>query len=394
MKIKNKSKKHLSLEDRRFIDVLLRENYKLKDIALQLGRPSSTISREIKKNRVGTNIQKPVCEKTERFPFVCTNCKKKSYCNCNKYHYNPSKAHENYLHRLSGTRRGIDMDIDEVEYWNEVLRKRIKEQGQPTLHMFKNIDFPKCLSTFYSYIERGIFPSVNSEMMPRMYSFKPRRKKNEKTVYIHEGSPIRKDRSYKDYQNFIKENSDTNIVFMDTVVGKRDDLSCLLTLLFNNNRTMLIYKIKHYSPEAVVEVFQKLVKDLGIENFKKLFGCILTDGGWEFSKSKEIEADQETGEILTKVFFCDSGKAWQKGKLERNHEFIRYIIPKGISFDTLTKKNVIDMMNHINNVERETLNGQSPYKLFIEEHNPKIASSLNLKYIPEGDVNLTYNILK
>ena len=41
--------------------------------------------------------------------------------------------------------------------------------------------------------------------------------------------------------------------------------------------------------------------------------------------------------------------SWQKGRLEKNHEFIRYILPKGRPFTMLTKAQVVTMMNHINN---------------------------------------------
>lgn len=53
----------------------------------------------------------------------------------------------------------------------------------------------------------------------------------------------------------------------------------------------------------------------------------------------------------------------KKGSIERNHEFIRYIIPKDITFDNLTK-NTIDMMNNINNVQRKSLDYQTLYQLF------------------------------
>ena len=71
---------------------------------------------------------------------------------------------------------------------------------------------------------------------------------------------------------------------------------------------------------------------------------------------------------MSYVFFCDSNASWQKGSIERNHEFIRYVLQKGISFDTLTKKNVNDIMNNINNVQRKSLNCQTPSSLFKNKY--------------------------
>ena len=125
-----------------------------------------------------------------------------------------------------------------------------------------------------------------------------------------------------------------------------------------------------------------------------MFEVILTDNGWEFSKPEEIECDYQTGEKLINIFYTDPYSSWQKGSIERNHEFIRYIIPKGITFDNLTKKNVIDMMNNINNVRRKTLNYQTPYELFTQKYGEDISKKLHLKSIPKDEINLGYKLIQ
>lgn len=55
--------------------------------------------------------------------------------------------------------------------------------------------------------------------------------------------------------------------------------------------------------------------------------------------------------------------SWQKGRLEKNHEFIRYILPKGHPFDGLTAGQVTRIMNHINSTARASLNGNTPFEL-------------------------------
>ena len=44
-----------------------------------------------------------------------------------------------------------------------------------------------------------------------------------------------------------------------------------------------------------------------------------------------IEITPDTGEHRTKVFYCDPLASRQKGACEKNHEYIRYILPKGTS---------------------------------------------------------------
>ena len=55
--------------------------------------------------------------------------------------------------------------------------------------------------------------------------------------------------------------------------------------------------------------------------------------------------------------------SYQKPHVEKNHEYIRYIIPKGKSFDYRTQKDITLMMNHINSTARASLNGSTPFKL-------------------------------
>ena len=156
---------------------------------------------------------------------------------------------------------------------------------------------------------------------------------------------------------------------------------------------MLMFIIKKYNPSEVTKVFKKLRNCLGDDIFKEMFEVILTDNGWEFSKPADIEINHETGEKLVSLFYTDPYSSWQKGSLERNHEFIRYIIPKGISFEELTKKNVTDMMNHINNVQRKSLDYSTPYSLFKKEYGKNTCRLLCLTQINSNDINLSYKLL-
>ena len=164
-------KNRLTIEDRILIEELLRQNYKLKDIARAIEVEPSTISREIKNRRISDN-KKEECYKTSNYPFVCFNCSKKVHCNKNRYYYNYKHAQKDYEDKLKYSRIGIDMSIDEVEYWNDYFKDKIKDKNQPILHIFKNIEdkFPKSIQSFYKYVHKGYFSSINDEMLARSFS--------------------------------------------------------------------------------------------------------------------------------------------------------------------------------------------------------------------------------
>src|SRR5574344_177555 len=359
-------KKRLTIENRLLIDQLLRLNYNLKDIANIIETESSTISREIKKRRVKGNILPDNCNKVNRFPFVCNGCLCKSYCKKQKYYYNYLKAQENYVNTLKNSRIGIDMTIDEIDFWNDYFKDKIKNKNQPITHLFNSIEnqFSKSIQTFYNYITTLRFDNC-----------------------------VKSGRKLIDLNEYLENHPNASVVEMDTVIGKCEDKKCIMTLYFKNCKLMLMFLIDKYKPNAVKKIFKKLQDTLGIENFKMLFEVIVTDNGWEFSKPGELEIDYKTSEKCINIYYCEPYSSWQKGGIERNHEFIRYIIPKGITFDKLINENIIDMMNNINNVSRRSLDYKTPYLLFKNIYGENITKKLHLKPIKKDEVNLSYKIL-
>lgn len=250
-------KKRLTIENRMLIEQLLRLNYKLKDIAYCVDSNPSTISREIKKRRITGKGLFEQCNKIKKFPFVCNGCSNKTYCRKKKYYYNYVKAQQNYEYVLKNFRIGIDMSIDEIDYWNDYFKDKIKDKNQPILHLFNNIqkEFPKSIQTFYTYVHKGYFNFINDEMLPRAYSYKPRKRTNEKPV-VRFDSIIRTGRKLEDMNNYLELHQNANIVEMDTVIGKFEDKKCIMTLFFRNSKLMLMFLIDKYKPKSVSNVFK------------------------------------------------------------------------------------------------------------------------------------------
>ena len=388
-------KERLTIENRMLIEQLLKLNYKLKNIADAIDSTSSTVSREIKKRRICSKGNLKECDKLKRFPYVCSCCNLKVNCHKKKYYYNYKKAQENYDYLLHYSRKGIDMSIDELEYWNDYLTDKLKNKNQPILHLYNTIEneFPKSIQTFYNYVHGGYFSNINDEMLPRSYSYKPRKRKDEAPT-IRYDNPARTGRTLKELEEYLTINPNANIVEMDTVIGKFEDKKCILTLYFRNSKLMLMFLINKYKTSEVKRIFNCLRKKLGIEKYKELFEIILTDNGWEFSKPSDIEIDPLTDEKTINVFYCEPYSSWQKGGIERNHEFIRYIIPKGITFDNLSNENITCMMNNINNIKRKSMDFKTPYSIFTKIYGEKISKTLHLHHIDEENVDLSYRILK
>ena len=65
----------------------------------------------------------------------------------------------------------------------------------------------------------------------------------------------------------------------------------------------------------------------------------------------------------TKIFYFNAIASYQKPHVEKNYEYIRYIIPKGKSFNNRNQEDITLMINHINSTARASLNGNTPFKI-------------------------------
>lgn len=69
------------------------------------------------------------------------------------------------------------------------------------------------------------------------------------------------------------------------------------------------------------------------------------------------------GTNRTKIFFCDPQASWQKAHIEKNYEYIRYVIPKGKNLDPYTQEDFTILANTpsgSSTMVRRQLNWQHP----------------------------------
>ena len=225
--------------------------------------------------------------------------------------------------------------------------------------------------------------------LPRKVKYKPR-KQSDTSEKLSRECTI--GRTYADFLEYLEIHPDTNVVEMDTVVGPEPG-KVILTMLFRNCSFMLAFLMDNTKSESVIQVFRFLQNELGTEVFARLFPVILTDRGPEFSNPSALECD-EYGEILSKVFYCNANAPYQKGRLEKNHEFLRYILPKGTSFDAMTQEDITLCINHINSTVRGSLNGRTPFELASLLLDEKLFKLLHLKPVEPDSVLLKPALLK
>ena len=426
--------KHLRIEERLIIEYGLDQNYTLKEIAERVGKDPTTISKEIKRNRflkvsrlkqndiqpcqhrkscTKTNLcntscgkqckkcrfincyrscneySTKKCSKLSRYPYVCNGCSTATTCTAEKQYYKARVADTKYKELLKSSREGLNITSTELKKMDDIISPLVLK-GQSLFHIFthhrKEI---KCSErTLYNYFDKNAFTARNIDL-PRKVKYKPRKKS---TTSVTKDFNYRIGRTYSDFIKFIEENPNTPIVEMDTVHGTGRG-KVLLTFIFRNCSLMIAFIIDSCSELAVREAIDKLYEVLGHELFKQYFPVILTDNGSEFKDPESLELDTE-GNQRTKVFYCNPMASYQKPYVEKNHEYIRYIIPKGTSLNDRTQEDITLMMNHINNAARASLNGNTPFKLAQMLLDNSLLDKLSLKYIPADEIHLKPALLK
>ena len=426
--------KHLTDLDRLQIQHGLLHRNSIKKIAFDLGKSSTTISREIRKRAVSSNKCHPyknpnrcihrfdcsihylcedkpncikqcrscklcnklcsdfvedICKKLSFPPYVCNGCPDEYICVLRKKYYLHNPAHQNYRKILVETREGVNISEDELVQLDEFVSPLIMK-GQSIHHIVANNkdEFSVSEKSLYRYVSEGLLKARNIDM-PRVCRLKPR---VSKPLEHKVDSACRIGRTYDDYKNYLIQHNDIFAVEMDSVIGRIGG-KVLLTLMFKSCDLMLAFIRDRNTSQSVIGIFNWLYTILERDLFCTLFPALLGDNGSEFSNPTAIEFDNE-GNLRTKVFYCDPRASFQKPNVELNHEFIRKVLPKGSSFDNLEQGDINLMMSHINSYSRAKLNDKSPHKLFNFLYGQGILEKLGLKIIPPNEIILTPSLLK
>ena len=420
MEKEHQANKHLTYEERNYIEIGLKEGRNFTQIGKDLNKDRRTISREVQKHRFRKNpkgfnrkenlckhrrecqmfdcskekkecYEEDICYKITGVPYVCNGCEDRNKCRKIKYYYYAKFANDEYEEKLRTSRYGINLSKEQGYEIDKLITPLIRAKKQSISHVYANHPDELWFSrtTMYKYVDLGVFSFGNLDL-PRKVKYKPR-KENSKQRIRRETS-IRKGRTYKEFNEYIARHSEASIVEMDTVEGIKGG-KVFLTLLFRQSKFMLIYLMEEKTIQCVEKAFGKIKETIGIELFKKAFEVILTDNGSEFLNPLSIEIDKETGELVSHVFYCDPGASWQKGAIEKNHEYIRYVLPKKSSFNDLTQEKVNILMSNINSTSRDILNGKTPYEAVLMLLNENIINELGVTKIMADEVNLSPKLL-
>ena len=274
------NQKHLTIEDRIYIQNELDKGTSFKDIARFLCKDPTTISKEVKARRAsdwfhkGTflnaknfctkrfrckktnacnkillcgvkcascptcnqtcpDFQKECCSKLDRAPYVCNGCSKKiNHCTiAHKYTYNARFADRKYRECLKDSRSGIAMTRQELHKKDKIITPLIDQGQSPYQIVANHPELNLSVRSVYNYLDMGLLTARNVDLK-RKVKFKPRK------VHKSQISDRRvfNGRTYADFQQLHLE----SFVEMDTVHSAVGSSKTLLTFFFTRE------KLRHY----------------------------------------------------------------------------------------------------------------------------------------------------
>lgn len=419
---------HLTYRDRILLADRLKENYSLRSIAEELNKSPSTIAREIKKNiytknkapcKHHNNCKKSmlckgctsinryfcykcdhcfvhctdytpnVCKKLLKAPYVCNGCHRKFNCNSQRQYYNPDAAENRYKNVLKESRAGFDLTLEEINLIDEKVTPLIK-QGLSPNHILTALKGQITISesTLRRLIDCCELTARNGDLRCKVKR-KPRKKEFSYNERVYRRL-YKRGHLWEDYLAYMEQHPDASVVQMDCVNGSSTDTKALLTLHFPTYHMQLIYLLERQTSEEVIKTLDMIEFCIGTELFRELFPVILTDNGSEFLNRVGLETSITAGVTRTTVFYCEPNRSDEKSHCERNHEHIRYVIPKGASIEDRTQEEINLMMNHINSYYRKSIGNNCPYDMARFYHVPEIFfQALELETIEPTKINLT-----
>jgi IS30 family transposase len=312
---------HLTLEERDRIAQMRYQGAGQKEIAKSVGRSRSTISRELRRNRVGDE-------------------------------YYAAQAQQEAQRRRQERPLVRKMDDPEI---NQAVRAGLSQEWAPEQIAGRMLqqDAQRSVSsqTIYTWIKQDDDREHWESFLRRRGKRRNRRKNTAKTA----------DAARIDNRpDVIEERSRLGDFEGDTVLG-HPGTGGLATIVDRKSRFTIVTKVQSKNADHVHGKIKQRMKELDEERRHS----ITFDNGTEFARCNRLEKH-----LGIALYFADPGCPYQRGTNENTHGLIRQYFPKGTDFRDISHSRVRQVETVLNNRPRACLGFRTPAEVFFEKTPP------------------------
>lgn len=315
------SYKHLSLEERHYIELSLKNENTLSTIAADLGRSQSTITREIARNQGMRGYRHKQADRT-----------------ANERHEIKPKA-------VKLTTVIIDV-IDgylRQEWSPEQIAGRLEKEGIIKLHH----------ETIYQYILADKRSGGDLYTHLRHQNKTYRKRYGSAHPRNRSGIPNRTD--IDDRPELVNTRERVGDWEADTMIGKNHK-GVFVTLDERKSKLRLALPVSNKKARSVTDAMLSLFSPL-----KRFVHTITFDNGKEFAYHEEVAKA-----IQCKTYFAKPYHSWERGQNENANDLLRQYFPKSMELISVTTKQVLDAVHKLNSRPRKCLGFKTPYEAFEE----------------------------
>lgn len=306
----------LTLEERCQIQFGLSNKNSIGEIAAATKRSSSIVSREIKRNKVGSV-------------------------------YKAEAAHKRAKERARGARSRPRKMVGETheavivglkQQWSpQQISGRLKLQGISISH-----------EAIYQFVwaDRARGGELFKNFRHSGKKYNKRSGKNSGRGLI----PGRTDISER--PQIVEAKTRIGDIEADTVIGV-EHKGAIVTLVDRNSKLLLMQKVPNTTKAVVTKTIEML------KPFKNVIRTITFDNGKEFAGHAQIAK-----KLGVQTYFAKPYHSWERGLNEHHNGLIRQFLPKGTNFLEVTHKQVSAIQKNINDRPRNVLSFKTPNEVF------------------------------
>ena len=313
---------HLTTDEREKAMVLREKGCGVSEIARQLGRDKSCISRELQRNaKADGSYSAAWAEK--------------------KYRRRRKKCHKPYIMANAQLAEYVAKRM-RMKWTPEQIEGRARLEGYPIRFSYSSI---------YRAIDRKQLPQELKNGMRFKAKYKRRKSKDDDKRGKMQGITSIHDRPPE-----IESRQAIGHWESDTVLGRRKT-GAIGTHVERKTGYLIAFKLDGTETEpfvdATVEAFQQLPAEKRIS--------FTADRGKEFTNHAQLKKALDMP-----VYFCDPYSPWQRGTNENTNGLLRQFFPKKTSFLDFSSQDLACVNDLINHRPRKRLGWLSPHEAFFD----------------------------
>lgn len=308
---------HFSKEERAELSILKKKGYSLRSIAGAMGKSHSSLSRELRRNKVHDS-------------------------------YDPKKAHHKaYVKRKYSKYQGMKVTSDpEIQNF---VKEKMQVDGWSPGNIAGRFNFEKGKKILgkdaiykYLYSARGQY--LCHHLKYKRYG-KRRRLGTKSILAKHIPNRISIDLRPRE----INERTTFGHFEADTM-GRPRNASAQTLVVMRERLSRKLFGIKVKQLKYTMQGFQNIIEPLPVAS-------ITFDNGVENIRYEELAIPS---------YFCNPYHSWEKGSVEQGIGLIREYIPKKADLKHFSQSKIDAILDRINNTPMQCLNFQTPNEIYSQ----------------------------